>query len=476
MKNTRLTLLFPASAAVICVLLVLLWTTFSRPHQFARRKPGLDDTPDKVNSLDVRPLVAAEPVPGSGTASKIAGVWTGFRGENRDAISTDTTPLGRAWSGDGPETIWQIEVEEGYASAAIRDGKVYLLDYDAEHRLDVLRCLSLDDGQEIWRSSYPADVSPNHGMTRTIPAIEDDFIVTIGPRCDVACWDTKTGENRWLFSMVKRYGSEERQWYTGQCPLVENGRVILAPCGNDALLVALDLASGDEIWRSPNPRSWKMSHGSIMPIEYQAESPEDNQRMYVYCGTGGVVGVSADDGTLLWDETSWDEHFATSPSPIGLAGNQIFLCSGYDRIGAMFLKIGQEEGQYVAVAGEKLDRKDFNSEQQTPIVYKNHLFGVRKHRGGQFVCLDLAGKELWNSGRDKFGHGPYMIADDLILILADDGRLLAAEASAEAYHPLWEKQIFADGNEAWGPMAIAGGHLIVRDLTRMTCIDLRASD
>ena len=36
-----------------------------------------------------------------------------------------------------------------------------------------------------------------------------------------------------------------------------------------------------------------------------------------------------------------------------------------------------------------------------------------RQRDRQLVCLDLAGKELWNSGQDKFGLGPYLIADGL---------------------------------------------------------------
>ena len=39
----------------------------------------------------------------------------------------------------------------------------------------------------------------------------------------------------------------------------------------------------------------------------------------------------------------------------------------------------------------------------------------RAAKDQQLVCLDLQGKELWNSGRDKFGSAPYMIADGLIL-------------------------------------------------------------
>jgi outer membrane protein assembly factor BamB len=267
--------------------------------------------------------------------------------------------------------------------------------------------------------------------------------------------------------MVQRFGSQERQWYTGQCPLIDGDRVILAPCGPDSLLVALDYRTGDEIWRTPNPRGWQMTHSSVMPVEFAG------QRMYVYCGTGGTVGVSAEDGRLLWDETSWRENFATSPSPLALPEGRIFLSSGYDAVGAMWLQLKQQGTAIVAEAAGQLDRREFNSEQQTPVFYQGHVYGIRKYRGGQFVCLDLQGKELWNSGQDKFGHGPYLIADNMLLIFGEGGVLVAAEATAEAYRPLWRMAVYDPGHEAWGPMAIASGLLIVRDMTRMTCLDLR---
>lgn len=134
--------------------------------------------------------------------------------------------MARSWPPEGPPLLWQIDVEEGYAGAAIRDGRVYLLDYDDESKADTMRCLSLADGREIWRNSYPVLITPNHGITRTVPAVVGDCVLSIGPRCHVACWDAESGECRWLVDMVRDFGAEERQWYTGQCPLVDGDHLI----------------------------------------------------------------------------------------------------------------------------------------------------------------------------------------------------------------------------------------------------------
>ena len=78
---------------------------------------------------------------------------------------------------EGPPVLWSIEVAEGYAGAAISRGCVYLLDYDKQTESDTLRCLSLDDGREIWRNGYPVVIAFHHGMTRTVPVIQGDYVL-----------------------------------------------------------------------------------------------------------------------------------------------------------------------------------------------------------------------------------------------------------------------------------------------------------
>jgi outer membrane protein assembly factor BamB len=196
--------------------------------------------------------------------------------------------------------------------------------------------------------------------------------------------------------------------------------------------------------------------------------------MYVYCATGGVVGVSAEDGALLWQSDQWQMHVALSPSPVYLGEGRLFLSSGYNKDGSMFLQLKEEDGTMSAAPVKTLSPKVFNSEQQTPILYADHLWGVRKPRGGQFVCLDLSGNEIYNSGKDKFGHGPYMIADGLVYLMDNRGVLTVAEASTQRYQVLGQFEIFPSGHDAWGPMALVAGRLIVRDMTRMACLDVSA--
>ena len=63
------------------------------------------------------------------TATLIGAEWPQFRGPMRDNISTETG-LFRTWPAAGPKVLWKTTVADGYAGAAIKDGVVYINDYE----------------------------------------------------------------------------------------------------------------------------------------------------------------------------------------------------------------------------------------------------------------------------------------------------------------------------------------------------------
>jgi len=456
----------PAVLAALGAGAFAAWLVRSAPPGLALRVPGMDSPSGGADLHDL-------PAPARGTLARsdglpadgIAGSWPCFRGEAFDNISRDPTPLARSWGELGPPVLWSVELGEGYAGPAVRAGRVYVLDYDAEKKMDALRCLSLADGREIWRYSYPVLVKRNHGMSRTVPAVTDEFVVSLGPKCHVTCLDARTGEFRWGLDLVKSFGTTVPPWYAGQCPLVENGRAIIAP-GGSSLLVALSLRTGEPIWKSPNPRGWAMSHASVMPMDLHG------RRTYVYCASGGVAGVSAEDGSILWETDAWKINIATVVMPLDIGDGRLFFSGGYNS-GCMMLRLRPEGGRYVPEILWRQKHQVFGSEQHTPVLFEGHIYGVRPN--GELVCLDLDGNVRWTSGTRRFekGYGPWLIAQGMLYVMDGDGMLALAEASPAAYRELARARVL-QGHESWAPMALVAGRLLVRDLTRMVCLDVSA--
>jgi len=394
------------------------------------------------------------------------GVWPTFRGPNLDMIYAGKETILRDWPKDGPRVVWSGTFGEGHAGVAIFKGRVYLLDYDKAEQGDVLRCLSLADGKEIWRYWYPVKTKRNHGMSRTIPAVSADgkYAVTLGPKNHVMCVEAETGKFVWGLDLVKDFGSVVPEWYAGQCPLIDGDKVILAP-GGDCLVMAVELATGKVLWRSPNPRDWKMTHTSLTPMEFAGK------KFYIYAASLGVAGVST-EGEMLWDSELWKVQIAACASPVVVGKDRIFFSGGYNA-GCMMGQLKDRDGKIVLEEVWRLKAKDFGSTQQTPILYQNHIYGVRPN--GEFTCVSLDGKVVWTSGADeKFreqGMGPYLSANGLFFILADNGRMALAEATPAAYRRVANAQVL-HGHDASAPMAVADGRLICRDLTTLLCLDI----
>lgn len=461
-KPAIITKVLPAALVFAAAgLLAFVWGTNLPAGKIPLRVPAVDGD-GAAEAGGSSPFEKGVLTTSGGTASDLPGAWPCFRGANRDAVSTEDTPLAETWAAGEPKPLWSVDAGEGYAGAAVLDGRVYLMDYDREAKADALRCLSLADGREIWKFSYPLAVKRNHGMSRTVPAVTKQFVVSLGPKCHVSCLDAVTGKFQWGIDLVREYGSTVPAWYAGQCPLIDGDRVILAPSGS-SLMIAVELATGKVIWKTPNPRDWKMTHVSITPMEIAG------RKTYVYCGHRGVAGIAADDGSLLWETGDWKISLATVSSPVPVPGDRIFLSGGYEA-GAMMLGITEQGGKFTAKPVFRLDADVFGATQQTPVFHDGHLYGVRP--SGELVCLDLNGKVLWTSGTgNRFGLGPFMIAGGKIFVMDDSGGLTMAAATPDGFKPLAKAKVL-DGHDSWGPMAIAGGRLIVRDLTRMVCLDL----
>ena len=459
--------------AVITVLwigAVFVWLNADPMTTLAAEVPGTDGKPTGTTAearVDFSGVYEAS----GGTPADLPGDWPTFRGEGFDNISQDSPPLASSWGADGPEILWSVDIGEGYASPAILDGVVYLMDYDQETRKDVFRAFSLEDGEEIWRRSYKVMIKRFHGMSRTIPAVTEKYIVTMGPRCHVVCLDTATGDFRWGLDLQADYGTVEPQWYAGQCPIIVNDQAIIAPAGSEVLMMAVDCESGETLWETPNAHGWDMSHSSITPMTLLGK------KMFVYAAKGGISGVAADGddaGELLW-EVAWKPSMV-APSPIQIEDDRIFMTTGYDG-GNIMLQMQEADGEYAAeVLFQQTPKEGLSCYQQTPLYSEKLLYGILPKGSGalqlQFVCYNPDGSLRWSSGSDKrFGLGPFVKADDKFYIMDDHGTLTMLDATKSEYTELGQAHLL-EGHDPWGPISMAGSRMFLRDMDVLICVEL----
>jgi outer membrane protein assembly factor BamB len=404
------------------------------------------------------------------TASLAAADWPQWRGPARDSISTETG-LYRTWPASGPKVLWKTTVADGYAGAAIRDGVVYINDYDMPKKAHLVRALSLATGKDLWQFSTPVDVRPNHGITRTVPTVSAKHVFSLDPKCRFYVLDAKTGKVVWQKNLVQEYKATIPGWYAGQNPLLDGDRVVLAT-GGDAVAVALDQATGKEIWRTPNPGKDVMSHASLTLATI------GGVKQYLYLTMNKVVGIAAADGALLWS-IPFAAKMAACPSPLSIGDGRVFITSGYEA-GSMMIQVEKGAAGFTVKKLYDLTAAQFNSEVHTPILYKNHLFAVGSKTRGRFTCLGLDGKPVWQSpvvsgdpaATKTFELGGFLLADGMFFVLdGKTGMLRLIEASTTQYKELASAQLLS-GEEVWAPPALSNGKLIIRDMSQMLCLQV----
>src|SRR5512133_1356286 len=229
MSPLRPTLLISGTVAAVFTGVFFWWLLKPAPFETKLRVPGMDNRPPMEARSDS--VIIGEFFDSTGQAPDIAdtGDWPRFRGSDFDNISKDNTPLAESWDSSGPPVVWKTTLGEGYSGPVVHNGRVYILDYNERRKADVLRCLSLATGQEIWRRWYRVDLKRNHGYSRTIPAVTDKYVVTMGPRSHVMCTDPVNGKLLSTLDLEKEYGKPGSKTgqvttdlYTGQCPLIDH--------------------------------------------------------------------------------------------------------------------------------------------------------------------------------------------------------------------------------------------------------------
>jgi hypothetical protein len=102
-----------------------------------------------------------------------------------------------------------------------------------------------------------------------------------------------------------------------------------------------------------------------------------------------------------------------------------------------------------------------------PVVVAGTLFGLSTKARGQFFALDATtGAALWLGQPREAANTAVVKADNLLMLLNDDGELIVARASRSGFEPIVRYTV-AD-SATWAQPAISGNRIFVKDVTSLT--------
>lgn len=416
--------------------------------------------------------------------------WPQFLGPNRNSTSPQKGIL-RTWPATGPEVLWTANVGPGYGGPVIKNGRVYLLDRD-DKTGDIMRCFDFSNGKELWKFSYDAAGSVMFSGSRSVPAVDGNYVYSCGHNGDLYCIDINTHKPVWYKNIWTDFGGKELPiWAISQCPLIYGNLLIILSQAPDAGLIAFNKLTGTVAWKTPNLGNETYASPSIVKI-----AGEDHIAMVISSTNpighrelpqtmGRIVGVRPLTGEILWEYNNWQNHIQVA-NALDAGEGRVLVVGGYE-LGTAMIKVEKTaDGSYSVK--ELFRHNDFGDHTKPPILYKDHFyaqFSTNSRRDG-LVCMNMEGKIMWKTMRaPAFDKGSMILADGLIL--ATDGRksLYLIEPDPTVFKPLASAEVLNEGGisgsdpmaariggaaQNWAPIALADGKLLIRDQTRLMCV------
>ena len=392
--------------------------------------------------------------------------WPQFLGPERDNVAHDAKDLARSWPDGGPKVLWSESIGIGFAGPVIYGDSVLLLDREADAR-DVLRRFRLADGREVWRFAYDAPGTLDRNGSRTSPASHGDFVFAIGPFGHIHAVKFSDGTQAWQAHLLDDWGAGRPNWGVSTSPLLLGDLVIVAPWGKKAALVAYEKKAGKVAWTTPNPKGIVQDYQSPVPMTLGGKI------VIVAAGRRGyTIGVDARTGKQLWSYEGYPDKGWNIPSPIIIDDIRVLITGGYGAGSAMF-RIEQQGDTYTTL--ELWKNHNMGTKMAQAVLYKGLIYGNSADVGGGLRCLDLDGNIKWDSkanGR-TFEMGNLLVADGLVFIVdGSNGEFFMIEATPEGYRELGQAS-FLGGDKVWAPMAYKDGRLVLRDQSKLVCVDLK---
>jgi outer membrane protein assembly factor BamB len=401
------------------------------------------------------PAAAATPaVPPVDASGGVKTSWTGFRGPRRDGVYREAA-IRTTWDAAPPRELWKQPVGDGFSSFAIAGGRAFTIEQRRDQ--EVVSAYDVETGRELWTNGWSAHFTDSTGDgPRATPTWHDGRLYALGALGELRALDAGTGRVAWRRNILEENQAVHPQWAMAASPLVVDGKVIVLPGGGSRnSVVAYDAESGAKVWSVLDDRQ---AYTAPMVATLAG------RRQIVVVSARRMVGLTIDDGTLLWEYPWVTDYDVNASQPIAVAHNRLFVSAGYGH-GAIVLQL--------AVDGDRLSVKPvwqntrMKNKFSSSVYHDGHIYGLDE---AILACVDAATGELrWKGGR--YGYGQLVLAGNHVIVLTERGELALVRATPAAHQEV--ALVPAIDGRTWNHPAINDGRLLVRNGREMAAFDLR---
>jgi len=402
--------------------------------------------PKFYSTVLVKRLLAVCLIAGNALSAEDWSTWLGPREDNTVYSNEGFESNLAKWS-----VSWSKKVGRGYSAVTTFGNLAYTNGHDETAR-ETIVCLDLTSGETIWQHSFEADLMPraHGGGPNASVVIEAGRLYAISKDGQLLCLDPATGKPLWKQRLTELLDVKVPTWGFGASPVIFGGHLIVG-AGKVALL---DKTSGNPVWIHQSDR--RASYGTPVPFQLEPKT-------YFAAMDGNGFAIVNSHGKEILHRRMVTKNNVVSNTPLVFVnGTQIFIHTN------AFSELLSFNGESIDVLWN--DRKLQNS-QSAAVIVDDVLYGLNglpeNSRTRLYARNPHTGEVYWSV--PNFGFGSLIAVGNVLLVLTDDGELVTASATPDAYREVSKKKILEP--TCWTKPIFANQRILARnDAGEVVCL------
>ncbi len=400
----------------------------------------------------------------------LAGDWPAFRGPHGNGIS-DETNVPTEWGPD-KNIKWKAALPDaGNGSPIVVGQRVFVTCAEEKGAKRSLICLDRATGEQLWVRTVEFEPDwPTHKANphcSSTPASNGKLVVVWHASAGLYCYDLD-GQQQWSRDL----GEFKHMWGEGPSPVIYKDHIILhCGPGKQVFMTAIDLASGDTLWKTDEPISGDGDHNENKKYMGSWATPVlatiDGKDQFVCTMPTRVNSYDPNTGEILWtcDGIRGPKGDLAYSSPL-IAGDFCVATGGFNGPSVGF-KLG---GAGNITEDNRVWRLEKNPQSiGSGVFLGQHIF--KPNAGpGTLECLEAAtGEVVWT---DRAGGGIYwgsiIAADGKLYVTNQDGTTVVFKPNPDEFELVAENKLGETSNST---PAISNGQIFIRTHQHIYCIE-----
>ena len=393
----------------------------------------------------------------------VAEDWPQFRGPHGLGLSHETG-LPTTWS-EQENLAWKIRLPgPGASSPIVLRDKVFVtcysgfgVDGEPPGRMEDLRlhllCVSLSDGTVIWNHTIQPRLPEeerirDHGYAAATPATDGEALYVFFGKTGVIKFGLD-GQPIWQTTV----GDRTHGWGSGASPVLYENLVIVNASVESGCLVAIDKATGAEVWRAAGMEdSWNTPH--LVPLE-------GGSTELLISVKDRILAFDPRTGNRLWSCDGIQDYVC----PSIVAGNGVVYVMGGRQSRAIAVRAG---GRGDVSKTHKLWDIKAGANVTSPVLYRDYLYWVSDRNTTAYCVRTKDGTIMY---AERFPEQPYasaIAADERLYVVSRYGGTFVLAAAPE--FKILARNRFEDRGTFNASPIIADGALLLRSDHFLYCV------